>query len=461
LDLELAILTVYTSSCLAMKQRKGSDSSRALLGILLIALIIVGDIVSGAIGSSAPSPVSGACSSKNGLCGPIQFDQSIATNSSSSQTSLTSAKFTVSVNETIIIITHSSLSSGNVTTITDSLGNSYTFRIKEGTSLSEGWLEIWTAKSVTSGTDAVTVTWNIQDFVAFMIDSYKNVADVRSFVGTTNQLALTASLTTTVTVPVSGSWVFGAGGSNNVGNPNPLCPTLSLGSNFVQRGMPICGGPPSSGQPTIMTGDNATALPNNLDVSFTFSNSGTVTALDTVEFILLPIDTEPFLIPLNVANMGPLSGNLLRNIVVGTTYCTGQTTLKLTTLTSHKLQLTATYAGQSRNDTGAVMRVDILVGPNAPSTTFASGNCATGGTTVATGKIYFATSGATLTAFGLNEYAVTVSGVTFSTQITGTYYGWVQITPQSVGAGNLGSTIQYAQWGANGHISITLSENGA
>lgn len=407
----------------------------------------------------------------------IKFHTAVSGNGTSTATT---KSWSAIANETMVVSATIGLSTLppniSVSSVTDLLGDTFTRRIQQfgvANSLDANAIEIWTGTVKASLTNAVTVTWNVSSIVnayTAQVATYTGVGGVGNTNSTTSASGISVFTPLTLINRASGSWVIGA--SNVV---NPSCPPskISSGPGFIQR-IETCDILLGSGANEAEISDNATALRNLLKTIYSPVNSGTGSQTDQAIMELMPVDAEPltpdfntFCSPLQGSSVnclnfaGKTSGaNVAANIVVGTTYCTGITTVALVMGGAHNLQALAQYAGQSRNDTGAIILIEVIISTTAPPTTFGSCSTPVASTVFGVGKIFFATSGATLTQFGLNEYATAVNSIcvtpTPPCNTASTVYASIDILPQSVGAGNLGSTIQYAQWGS-GLQSSSLS----
>jgi len=389
----------------------------------------------------------------NLLACPISFDQALVVNSTIEPIQvLTSAIFTVTLNETIVVAAHSSLSGANVSSVVDSQGNVYTRQVRVGTTISEGWMDVWTAHSQL-GADAVTVTWTISDLNLFVIGVYRNAQFVGAVNGKSQQNPTVTSLTTSITTNgrASGSWAIGVGGTNS---GNSICNQLTVLTNFTQR---VYGCAATGGGPTqIFLSDNATGLPDRFVIPFTATSTGAAVPIDVAEIELIPYDAEAiqvfFTMPFATKTVG---SNTLQTLTLGTLYCTGLETTQLVTTPGVSIFASGFYSGQSRNVTGAIVQVKLWFGPNIPSSSFGTGACAAGGGLMSVSKLYMVTSGSALTSFGLNEYDTTLGGSTTTIQ---NGYFWLEITWQGCSPACAGSTMLYAQWGASGHTGITAYE---
>jgi len=316
------------------------------------------------------------------------------------------------------------------------------------------------------------------------VQLYQNVASVGQSNGQSNNCSISCpqSPSLSIVTAKSGVWILGSIATQSIPNTPSTTPCPSQvateSSRFVTRSKG-CSTPDGTDGVETWVSDNATSLRNGITVTYQPSLVSINIPFSQVEIELIPVDLEPqnqFIDTTTLCNTtgdtchinfaNKISGiNTAQNIVVGTSYCTGITTSIMTISSASNVQVFGDYAGQSRNDTGAQIMVQIYVSANAPSTSFGSGLCATGGVIISVQKIVFITSGATLTTYGINEYAEASVGVCLlgntPCNAAGTIYAWIEITPQSVGniisgVSNLGSTIQYAQWGAIAHSSISM-----
>lgn len=389
--------------------------------------------------------------------------------------SLTSSSFQITQNETMVIATHSSLGGANVTSITDTIGNAFTRAIRVGTSISEGWMDVWSSTpSKTTATDIVTVNWSVADIVMAEISIYKNVAGIGNSTAATGQSSpFQTSLSTTLVNLKSGAWFLGVAGTNAA---TKCLKNLTPNSPFVTR-VDSCSGSFSTTDVSMFMSDNATTLRNHTSIFFNATSTIGAISIDVEEVELLPTDLEP--LQFSICNNYSTScicnttgdtchlntvtkstgANVLTNIVLGTTYCTGITTAALTTTKSSTLELLADYYAQSRNTTGAVILLEFFVTTTAPPTTF--GSCTPTGTEYAIGKILFSTSGTTLTTNGANVYTGTIFGDTSAPLAAAIYYGNIvivlQVCPSPCG---VSGTISFAQWGSTVNSAIQMRELG-
>lgn len=457
----------------------------AFLEAMALAIIMPTTFSTGEI-----TPIS-TCSLTNGLCGPIRFDNIQFQNSTSSNSAnsfLTSTSWLAGQNQTMIVVASSQNSffppRTRVSSVTDSIGDSFNLVIQvqaNSALVSEPTdLEIWSGVVKTQLTNAVTVTWNGTNANSNMVQVvvYDNVASIGSSVSTTFICPCSgSSASLSLTTSKSGEWIFGAIAVQSIpGTPQTTpCPGQvgSDSSGFVTRNKG-CSTPGGTDGVETWVSDNNTSIRNSVTVTYNPQPISSAFGVD-VEIELFPVDLEPNQQSLNTSTLCFTTGdtchvnmvikstgaNVATNVVVGTAYCTGITTPALTTTKTTNLRISGQYGAQSRNDTGAVLLFQLEISTSAPSTTFGSGQCASGNTIVSAGKITFDTSGTTLTLYGLNEY--------FGSSIgqfgmgAGSYYAWIEITPQSVGnvntgVANLGSTIQFAQWGIGASSSIDLLE---
>ena len=447
-----------------------SGTAKAIVGLVLLALIIVGDIISAFIGVGSPAPFANPCLTANKFCSNISFDQSIVLNTTSiSLTSLSSSTFQIIQNETMLVGTHSSLGGANVTSITDTMGNSFVKIVRTGSTLTEGWMDAWIGTAGSTGADSVTVNWNVADVSFAEISVYRNVAGFGNFTSNSQQTSVVTSLSSSLITIRSGSWVEGMSGTNQAGSASLSCQALSPSSLFVQR-VNSCSGTPPGAQDSMFMSDNATILRNQSTISFTSTSSnGQAISIDMIEVELTPTDTEPQN-PLNICISNSAScgfcnpsgtfgycvnsvtkvfaTNSIQNIIVGTSYCTGFAMTSGITVSggASTIEGVGIYGVQDENITGAIAWVQLEITTTVPSTTFGAGQCATGGFGGGNNKISFASSGSTLTQHGLNEFYIGISA-SFPTLAAGTYYGFLEVTPQS-------GSIKIAQWGADSQISL-------
>lgn len=440
---------------------------------LPFAVILAGIIILGGFGAiqTAGGPLPNSCTSTNGFCpsGPIAYVLSVSGNNTGVGAVTTSSWVAVTNQSMIVVgaVGASTVVHTMISNLTDTLGDTFSRKLIQQyvPGLDGNNIEIWFGQTKAAGLNSLTATWNFTDGLGTQI-LQANVYTGVSGTGATNSTSTSGtSATLTLKTIKNGSWIFGA-----VNLVNPVCPPPNIGtsSGFIRR-IDTCQVIAGAGENEAESSDNATVLRNTF--TLTYAPGGVGTQNDYAVIELTATDSEP-LTPDFTTFCGPLQGttvrclnfagktsggNTLANIVVGTNYCTGITTTGLTIATGHNLQVLAQYAGQSRNDTGAIILVEIIISTTVPPTTF--GAC-TVGTIFGIGKIVFTTMGATLTQFGLNEYATAVNGVCISPTIpcnsAGTVYASLDIVPQSVGVGNPGSTILYAQWGS-GTTSSSLS----
>lgn len=430
--------------------------------IAILAIVIILPLSSGQGGNAA-----NVCSTSNGFCATIQYDKSISANNTiaTSTTTLTSPFFSVIQNETIIVATHSSLNGANVSSVTDTMGNTYTFIARSGTTLTEGWEDVWTAQATQSILGSITVVWNKPDTVIFEASIYKNAKGVGAVVTANSQVSNVISLTTSLTATTSGSWVLGIAGTNNVGNSAPFpCRALKPTTPpFVQR-IYSCSGDKNVNLDSMFMSDNATGLVNGSTLSFAASSTTVnVNSIDIIELELLAVDVEfnlnPCLAnPVSCNSFGgaKTSANALATLTVNTEYCTGVTSNGISLTAPGIVQMLGSYSGQSRNATGAKLLVKFYLTTTVPSTTFAAGVCASGGVFAFT-TIYLPTSGSTLTLNGPNVYMGSLIGYCYTTQspcnnLTPpiTVYASLTITPQ-----NIAQAMTYAQWATGSSVAIT------
>lgn len=447
------------------------DSRRLPFAVILAGIIVLGAFVVTGSAGGGNSPL-GHFNTNISFIGVAMMNQTAL-----AQCCITTPVWTPIQNETLMVVasTSGSFAASQVSSVTDTHGDVFTKIIR--VALPPGGVEPGSDLEVWSGTDgstfvpnAVTVNWN-ESSNAHLVQVVR-YQDVASFGVTASRIGPPLLDTTiSVTASKSGSWLFGtitvlAIPADPVSTP---CPgdVVSDSLRFITRNE-ACSVPGSTDGTETWVSDNATAVRNGITVPYApnISAGNAVFFLDA-EIEMIPVDVEPQS-DTNIYcqttgdschnnAVTKTSGiNTLQTLLLGTTYCTGITTTALTTTKTAILFGSSTYSGQSRNVTGAIMLVTFKVGTNAPTTSFGSGVCASGGLIFATTKIMYQTSGLTTTAYGLNEYAQTILG-SFS-QNAGTYYAWDEIAWQGCNPACAGSTMLFAQWGAAQHSSIQMNE---
>lgn len=443
------------------------DQSRIM--VIGLVLILLASSFGMAIATGPTTATTSLCTASNQLCGPIKFITSVFGNATSTNTVTTSA-WSALGNQSMVVVASvgGSLTASNVSSVSDLQNDRFTRFLQQQNVAATGFpdLEVWFGQTSLTSINQVTINWNATENVLGQVIVYQGVSGLGVKNSTFQNGAQAGTPSLTIKTSQSGSWI---GGVLSLSAPN-LC-TGSMGSSpqFIDRndGCASTGCGFDCYPVTTSVADNSTALRNTVKLAYAPTQDASGTDLRVAEFTILPVDVEPNMpdfgtfctisnTPCTYMNFaGRTSGaNTLQNIVVGTSYCTGITTSALTITVAHLVQGLTEYSGQSRNDTGAILLVQVYYSTNVPSTSFGSGLCASGGLIAGLGKVTFTTSGATVTAYGLNEYATSIN--TILNENAGTFYAWIEITPQSVGSGNLGSTIQYAQWGASGHSSIAI-----
>ena len=370
----------------------------------------------------------------------------------------------------VVASTQSTFSPVRVISVTDILGSSFSKIISEQVigSGEPTELEVWFGQVKTSfASNAVTVNWNDSNLNSNMIQValYQNIASIGGSVG---QFCLDCQgPPLTLVTSKSGSWVLGVTATGALpGTPQTTpCPgqIVSDSAGFVTRskGCSVPGG--TDGVETWVS-DNATTLRNGLAVTYqTTLVAGILAGSVKVEVELIPTDLEP---QVDARSFCPTSGdtchvnmatraaggiNTLQTVANGVQYCTGITTLGLTTAATSNIIATMTYSALDTNFTftpgtsGAKLLVQIYRTTTTPTTTFASGLCDSGGTVQPGGlsTITFVNSG-TNGQYNINYYSTSATG-TAPTIASGTYYFFIEITVQLVGTGHM----SMAQWGAS------------
>lgn len=429
-------------------RKNGSESSRrAIVGILFISIVILGDIISGAIGIASPALPIGNCSPSNQLCDQIIFDQSVFGNTTLPASSMTSTSWTATLNETLVVIADSN-AGGVITSITDTGADTFTRQmlLSQNPVPSQNF-EIWTAKTKAStGTvSTITVTWNFTTNNAFVMSSYLNVAGIGNSTSKQSPTAV-QSMSLNFMPAFSGSKIVGGTALSPSGVLT--CNTIVAGTFLTQR-KDTCSKNVITPEVEVDVEDNMTVLRNTQPFTYSASWPGQGVggaAFQTGVVELIGFDKEPSFPNfanfcttsnglcvttqyfMNWVNRGTGANALNQVLAPGTTYCTGITTAALTTGSNPKgLEVWGSYGGVSLNTTGLKVNVGIIFTTTAPQTTFGTGaSCvAVVGSTIS--AINFDTSGA-LSAANAYTSSLTVAS-TFIPVASTVYYAFIIITP--------------------------------
>lgn len=390
----------------------------------------------------------------------IRFIAASSINTPGDVTFLDLPTITNQINDTIIVTTGGD--TGNITTVTDTFGDVYARKIQLfiapnpfGTSF-----EVWTTKTSLGGFNTIHLTTDNLIIVAAEVGIYQNVGAIGNFTGTTGN----GSPSLTMLTAKSGSWITGQILSNGA-----TCPaTVSASAQFIDRGQ-IC----TTNLGVLDLQDNATVVRNNLLMTFAPGSPGTAFAVSMIE--LVAVDQAPqnpafnnfctstnglcvtSQYSLNYAKVSTIPNSGTVALASGTAYCTGITTVGLTSKAGKPIQVEANYGGFNRNVTAIIGGPDIFmqiyVTTTAPSTTFAAGLCsASGNTEVATGMCTFSTSGG-ITAS--NACSIGMNGAQSGSTIGTVYYGFIEVTPLNLGPGV--GHLQYNQVPLNANAICSLS----
>ena len=417
-----------------------------------------------------------------GHLAPITFERVVFQNTTiqgDTNTFLTTPSWNTNINESMIVVasTQSTFSTGpplHVVSVTDTLGSSFSKIISRAITgaVEPTEIEVWFSQVKTSfAANAVTVTWNGTNENSNMIQVvlYQNIASIGV---TASQFSQTCTGTTCTPLPLttskSGSWVLAATATGAI----PLDPVTSPcpggvsaeSSGFVSRSKG-CSVPGITDGVETWVSDNATSLRNGLTVNYhpTITTTELLSGTAQVSVELIPTDLEPQIdarsfcltagdtCHVNMAVRASGGINTLQTVANGVQYCTGITTLGLTTTASSNVIATMTYSALDTNFTlipgtsGAKLLIQIYRTTTAPSTTFGSGLCDSGGVVHPGGlsTITFVNTG-TNGQYNINYYSASATGIT-PALAAGTYYFFIEITVQLVGAGHM----SMAQWGAS------------
>jgi len=465
------------------KEQSPRLDHRVFAAGLIILLLPLGVYLGTA--SAGGGTIATACTATNGFCvNPnISFVGGVTQNQTLVDAgSLTTPTWTPEPlhNETLMVVasTSGSFAASQVSSVTDLHGDVFTKQIRialpAGSVEPGSDLELWsTVDSSVISLNSVTVNWNESvNAHLLQVERYQNVASfgVQASQESTSNLNVTMALTITTTV--SGSWVFGSATTLSI-PVDPVstpCPGLILNSPLFVLRNDGCSTPGVTDGTETQVADNATTLRNALPILYSPKFAAAQPFALDLEIEMIPIDVEPLQQTIDTSTLCAKTGdtchvngasrasgiNTNQNLLLNTVYCTGITTSALTTTSTSLVFGESSYAAQSRNVTGAILLVELKLGTSAPSTSFGSGVCTASGTIVilSLGKIFLATSGLTNTAYGLNEYATAIVGSV--SRVAATYYGWIEITWQGCSPACAGSTLQFAQWGANQHSSIQI-----
>lgn len=211
----------------------------ALVGFM-IDIITVGAIFI-VLGHDVGGPLectltNGNCNNLPGRGDQITFDSAVLANATLNVASLTSPTLTMTNTEEIMI---ASLGQGGfVTSIKDTVGDSYTQNlIKTVGAFPQNILEIWSTfySGATGTTNALTVNWNTTASMMFFAVTYKNAIGIGNATGASGA---GPTISFNIETEKSGSAIFGASSLPGIGAGTvPACASLKPipGTGLVQR----------------------------------------------------------------------------------------------------------------------------------------------------------------------------------------------------------------------------------
>lgn len=455
-----------------------------LYGLVLLEVVAISFIIPSS-SSTGEVPLTNSCTVSSGLCGPIQFEQTAIANSTISSNLLNSTTITPFHND-IIVVASVSLFGDTIVSMTDTSGSIFTKNLEVTGNGSPAFrYSIWTGfySGISSTSNQVIIQYSnnsatSQDMA--LIATYRNVASVGNRAGTVNGTTVASPLSFQITTSSSGSWIVGGIANGGVAGSQTCSQIAPVpGTGLIQRvfGCSIQESPGKGISGDLE--DNATALRNN--VLFTYSESWPVASTSLGGAIeLIAIDKEPLMpnfnnfctttnglcvttqYTINYAKLStaPNSGTVA--LATGTAYCTGVTTVALTSRLGKPIQAFSNYGGFNRNVTnvvsplGPALLVQTYITTAAPSTVFGVGLCsASGNSEVSTGTCLFLGSGgitaSTSCSLGMN-------GAIATSTIGTIYYGFIEITPLNLGVGIGHIQFNQAPGNANAMANIALQE---
>jgi hypothetical protein len=421
-----------------VSQQAANKWKPLMFGLILVLLVSGLSFGTGTSGAGGGQPNS--CTSSNGLCGPIQFDQAKSFTANAPIQQIITTPFSVVLNETLLVATYGN---GSAATVTDTAGDVYSRILYKPENSCGGIclaLSIWVTEfSGVTMPSIKVVMGDASHDTSIIVSIYKNVASIGNVTAAQFDSATSASLPITTTQ--SGSWVSLDVNQNEATGE---CLDIVPGTGLIKRAE-AC----ANGETNQAWMDNATALPNNtiFNASASWNNQTSTNILGAVE--LVAVDKEPknpnfnnFCTTTNglcvtsqykINAVQKVSGSnaLTQSLAVNTAYCTGITTAAITTSAANNVEGWGNYGGDNLNLTSMILLIQFYVSANAPSTSFGVGLCATGGTVIGTSTIYYPFSGSlsqanTLSA-SINGFCT--NGSTPCNSAT-TIYGWFEIIPE-------------------------------